>query len=94
MDIGDVGAAILASLPPRSVSVKRKGGRMTTESMEVFSLEEGDTIEHQGALYRVLDFEHDEEGGIRIVCADEEGYRRHIWAASAFDKVKIIVDEA
>ena len=67
---------------------------MTTELMEVFSLEEGDTIEHHGSLYRVFDMDTAPNGGIDIYCTDEEGYRRIIYAAGPMDKVKILIEEA
>jgi len=67
---------------------------MTTELMEVFSLEEGDTIEHHGELFRVLDLDTAPNGGIDIYLIDEEGYRRVIHAAGPMDKVKIVVEES
>jgi hypothetical protein len=67
---------------------------MTTELMEVFSLEEGDTIEHHGALYRVFDLDTAPNGGIDIYVTDEEGYRRIIHASGSSDKVKILIEEA
>jgi hypothetical protein len=75
-------------------SVKGRLGRMTTELMEVFSLEEGDTIEHHGQLFRVFDVDNSPNGGIEIYCTDEEGYRRIIYASGPMDKVKIIVEDA
>ena len=73
--------------------MKRKGGRMTTEPMEVLSLEEGDQIIHCGEMYLITSFENDSDtGGIRIICSDEEGYRRVIWAASSMDKMNLVCD--
>lgn len=65
---------------------------MTTELMEVYSLEEGDTIMHHGALYKIVDFDSTDDNGVVIVCVDEEGYRRSIHAASAFDKMRLVCD--
>ena len=65
---------------------------MTTEQMEVFSLEEGDTISHLGALYLITSLESSEDGSIRINCVDEEGYRRALHASGAFDKVSLVCD--
>jgi hypothetical protein len=65
---------------------------MITEQMEVFSLEEGDTISHLGGLYLITSFENNEDGSIRINCVDEEGYRRSIHASGAFDKVNLVCD--
>jgi hypothetical protein len=65
---------------------------MTTDLMEVYSLEEGDTIMHHGAYYKILEFLTPDHGGIDIVCADEEGYRRVIYAASPFDKIRLVCD--
>ena len=66
---------------------------MTTELMEVLSLEEGDQIIHCGEMYLIASFENDSDtGGIRIICSDEEGYRRVIWASSPMDKIKLVCD--
>ena len=65
---------------------------MTTDSMEVFSLEVGDTIVQQGQLFRVFDTDTAPNGGIDIYCTDEEGYRRIIHASGPSDKVKIIIE--
>jgi hypothetical protein len=66
---------------------------MTTEFMEVFSLEEGDQIIHCGDMYLITDFENDpEDNGIKIHCVDEFGYRRVIWAASPMDKMNLVCD--
>lgn len=67
---------------------------MTTDLMEVFSLEEGDQIVHHGALYKVTNLDNNPIGGIDIYCVDEEGYRRVIWGAGPMDKVKLVVEEA
>ncbi len=65
---------------------------MTTEPMEVFSLEKGDTIEHHGELFRVLDLDTAPNGGIDIYLIDEEGYRRVIHAAGPMDKMNLVCD--
>jgi hypothetical protein len=62
--------------------------------MEVFSLEEGDTIVQQGQLFRVFDLDTAPNGGIDIYCTDEDGYRRIIHASGPSDKVKILIEEA
>ena len=68
---------------------------MTTELMEVFSLEEGDQIIHHGALFLVTSIENAKDDyGMDIYCTDEEGYRRVIHAAGPMDKVKIVVEDA
>jgi uncharacterized Zn finger protein len=65
---------------------------MTTDFMEVFSLEDGDTIVHLGELYLVTSIEVDSEGRVEIFCVDELGYKRVIYAASQFDKFLIVCD--
>jgi len=65
---------------------------MSTDLMEVFSLEVGDTIVHRGELFRVFDTDTAPNGGIDIYCTDEEGYRRIIHAAGPMDKIKILVE--
>lgn len=64
---------------------------MTTESMEVFSLEEGDQIVINGNIYRVLEIENGETLDYRLSVADEEGYRRHIEAEST-KKFRLVLD--
>ena len=53
---------------------------MTTENMEAYSLEVGDQITIQGAIYRITDIEDGDNLDYRFVLVDEEGYRRHIEA--------------
>jgi len=68
---------------------------MTTELMEVFSLEEGDQIVHHGQMFLVTSIEMAQKDyGMDIHCVDEEGYRRVIHAAGPMDKVKIVVEDA
>jgi hypothetical protein len=88
------GVAMIESQLNLCVPAKGRLGRMSTELMEVFSLEEGDTIEHRGALYRIFNIDTAPNGGIDIYCTDEEGYRRVIHAAGPMDKVKILVEDA
>lgn len=64
---------------------------MTTESMEVFSLEEGDQIVINGNIYKVLEIENGETLDYRLSVADEEGYRRHIEAEST-KKFRLVLD--
>ena len=91
----DAGAAMIESQQRQCVSVKGRLGRMTTELMEVFSLEEGDQIIHHGALFLVTSIENAKDDyGMDIFCTDEEGYRRVIHAAGPMDKVKIVVEDA
>jgi hypothetical protein len=90
----DAGVAMIESQLNLCVPAKGRLGRMSTELMEVFSLEEGDTIEHRGQLFRVFDMDTAPNGGIDIYVTDEEGYRRIIYAAGPMDKVKILVEDA
>jgi len=53
---------------------------MTTENMEAYSLEVGDQITIQGAIYRITDIEDGDSLDYRFVLVDEEGYRRHVEA--------------
>ncbi len=66
---------------------------METTLMEVFSLEEGDQIIHQGAMFLITSMENGEDGGIDIFCTDEEGYRRVIHASGAMDKIRLVVED-
>ena len=91
MGIGVVGAATLASLPPQFVSVKGRHGRMTTENMEAYSLEVGDQITIQGAIYRITDIEDGDNLDYRFVMVDEEGYRRSVETESS-RKFPLVID--
>ena len=51
---------------------------MTTEIMEVFSLEENDQIIFKGELYRVISIDNDEEYDYMLRVVDEEGMLRKI----------------
>ena len=64
---------------------------MTTEIMEVFSLEEGDQILFKGDVYRVISIDNDEEYDYMLRVVDEEGMLRKIGCDSraAF---RLIVD--
>ena len=64
---------------------------MTTEIMEVFSLEEGDQILYKGDVYRVISIDNDEEYDYMLRVVDEEGMLRKIGCDSraAF---RLIVD--
>ena len=67
---------------------------MTTELMEVYALEVGDTIVHEGELFVItaLNDEALPDSSItEIICSDEEGYRRSIMAWD-FDKIRIVCD--
>jgi hypothetical protein len=55
---------------------------MTTENMEAYSLEVGDQITIQGAIYRITDIEDGDSLDYRFVLVDEEGYRRSVEAES------------
>jgi hypothetical protein len=94
MGIGDAGVAMVESQLNLCVPAKGRLGRMTTELMEVFSLEVGDTIEHHGELFRILDIGTAPNGGIDIYVTDEEGFRRIIYAAGPMDKVNILIEES
>jgi hypothetical protein len=64
---------------------------MTTESMEAYSLEVGDQITIQGAIYRITDIEDGDNLDYRFVMVDEEGYRRHIETESS-KKFPLVLD--
>ena len=64
---------------------------MTTEIMEVYSLEENDQIIFKGELYRVISIDNDEEYDYMLSVVDEEGMLRKIGCDSraAF---KLVID--
>ena len=64
---------------------------MTTDLMEVYSLEAGDQIYVQGNIYKVIDIEDGDALDYRLNLVDEEGYRRHIEAEST-KKFRLVLD--
>lgn len=64
---------------------------MTTDLMEVFSLEAGDQIYIQGSVYKIIDIEDGDVLDYRLIVADEEGYRRFIEAEST-KKFRLVLD--
>ena len=64
---------------------------MTTDLMEVYSLEVGDQIYIQGSIYKILDIEDGDTLDYRLIVSDEEGYRRHIEAESS-KKFRLVLD--
>ena len=64
---------------------------MTTDLMEVYSLEVGDQIIINDNVYRILDIEDGDALEYRLIVSDEEGYRRHIEAESS-KKFRIVLD--
>jgi hypothetical protein len=64
---------------------------MTTENMEAYSLEVGDQITIQGAIYRITDIEDGDNLDYRFVLVDEEGYRRSV-EAEATNKFSLLTE--
>lgn len=64
---------------------------MTTESMEVYSLEVGDQISIRGEVFRIVEIEDGDSSDYRLVMVDEEGYRRSIEADSS-TKFRLVLD--
>lgn len=64
---------------------------MTTERMQVFSLEEGDQILLNGEIYRIVSIEDGDARDYRLVLVDEEGFRRHV-EADAQDSLRLVLD--
>ena len=93
MGIGDVGAAMIELLPNLCVPAKRGLGRMTTEIMECWSLEEGDQILVNGEVYKIVDIIPDFSKRFEYILTvvDEEGFRHEIGADGA-KKFRLIVD--
>lgn len=67
---------------------------MTTEAMEVYSLEEGDLISIRGEVFRIIDIEDGETCDYRIVLVDENGYRRHVEADFSQKFSVVVLDNA
>ena len=91
MDIKDVGAVTLASLPPQFVSVRDRGGRMTTEMYEVYSVEKGDQVVIADEVYRIIDILDGNETDYLIRLVDEEGNVKTV-CANSHQKLSVIVD--
>ena len=66
---------------------------MSTDLMEVFSLEENDQIYVQGNLYRIVSIDYDETSyhDNILTLADEEGSLKKMCATSQ-QKVLLVVD--
>jgi hypothetical protein len=66
---------------------------MSTDLMEVFSLEENDQIYVQGNLYRIVSIDYDETSyhDHILTLADEEGSLKKMCATSQ-QKVLLVVD--
>jgi HJR/Mrr/RecB family endonuclease len=91
MGTRDASAAMRKSQISPCVCVRRGSGRMTTEKMQVFSLEEGDQIVLNGNIYRIVDIEDGDARDYRLVLVDEEGYRRSL-EADAEDSLRLVLD--
>lgn len=61
--------------------------------MEVYSLEEGDTIVYLGNYYRFVDSTSAPDGTVRVLCVDEDGYNRCISVPDDFTTLWVLVDE-
>ena len=64
---------------------------MTTDLMEVYSLEVGDQILVKGELFRITDIQYGQRSDYRLIVVDEEGYRRHIEAEFS-KKFRLVLD--
>jgi|688.fasta_scaffold247376_2 hypothetical protein len=91
MDVEDVGVAILAFLPLQSVSVKREGGRMTTELYEVYSIEKGDQVVIGEEIYKILEILDGTDTDYIIRLADEEGNVKKV-CANSHQKFSVVID--
>ena len=65
---------------------------MTTDLMEVYSLEDGDTIVYRGEFYRFIYTSYRVDGTVDVICVDEEGYRRSISVPDEFAQLRIVCD--
>jgi hypothetical protein len=64
---------------------------MSTDLMEVYSLEEGDQILFQGQLFRIVGIEDGDNLDYRLILVDEEGYRRSL-EADGQKKFRLVLD--
>ncbi len=64
---------------------------MTTQTMEVYSLEENDQILFKGDIYRVVSIDNDEEYDYMISVVDEEGMLRKI-GCDSLAAFKLVID--
>ena len=65
---------------------------MTTDLIEVWSLEEGDQIVIKGSIYKIVDID-DSEDNYSLLCVDENGYAHNV-AADGSKKVRLLIDTA
>ena len=64
---------------------------MSTDLMEVYSLEKGDQILFRGQLFRITGIEDGDNLEYRLILVDEEGYRRHL-EADGQKKFRLVLD--
>lgn len=65
---------------------------MTTDLMEVWSLEVGDQIVIAGNVYRITEIE-DADDDYALKCVDEEGFHHTVTAAGS-KKIRLVLDMA
>ena len=63
---------------------------MTTD-IEIYALEDGDTIVYRGEHYTYLHTASDVHGKALVHCVDAEGFRHCITAEDDFQKIRILV---
>lgn len=63
---------------------------MTTDRIEVLSLEVGDQVKLYGDIYLITDIEDGDDHDYRLILRDEWGDRRYVEANST-DKISVLV---
>lgn len=63
---------------------------MTTETYEVLSLEEGDTLYINGSLFAIVSIDIDGDDTV-LLLADEEGFMKKVWCQDT-DRFRVVCD--
>jgi len=84
----------LASSSVRKIVSGKRSPRMTTDLMQVYSIEVGDTLLVNGDIYSVVDTDYADEGDDLhvLTLVDEEGNLKEM-RASGRSEVRIVITE-
>ena len=64
---------------------------MTTETYQVLSLEEGDTLYINGNLFVIVSIDADGDDTV-LLLVDEEGFMKKVWCQDT-DKFRVVYDD-
>jgi hypothetical protein len=65
---------------------------MSATRIEIYALEEGDIIVYLGEHYSFIETTSAPDGTVRVMCSDEEGYRKCISVPDDFCTLWVLCD--